>query len=427
MTHPGATAAEALSVKELTSAAKDVLEGAFPKLWIRGEVSGFKAYPSGHWYFNLKDAEAQVAAVVWKGATFKIPAKPDEGSMVFAYGQLTVWPASGKMQFSISQLQADGEGLWQKQFDELKAKLLAEGLLDASRKRELPRVPRTVAVITSSEGAALRDIQSVIKRRNPNTNVVLIPALVQGESSPDSICRALETLGRWVRGEGRFAGESLDAPDVLIIGRGGGSREDLWSFNNERVARAIAACAIPTISAVGHETDVTIADLVADLRAATPSVAAEHAVPVRSELRELVQQLAGVMADGLEDRIASGSRDLKQRADALSQRARLVTERRRNRAARVADRLAQLAPRALERRKTRLAALGAGLEARSPLAVFQRGFVVARSPDGAPLTGRAAFKAGTAFNLLLRDGLVQATTDSVSDKAPHLPQGSPKA
>ncbi|MBX3172942.1 MAG: exodeoxyribonuclease VII large subunit [Gemmatimonadaceae bacterium] len=427
MTHPGATAAEALSVKELTSAAKDVLEGAFPKLWIRGEVSGFKAYPSGHWYFNLKDAEAQVAAVVWKGATFKIPAKPDEGSMVFAYGQLTVWPANGKMQFSISQLQGDGEGLWQKQFDELKAKLLAEGLLDASRKRELPRVPRTVAVITSSEGAALRDIQAVIRRRNPNTNVVLIPALVQGESSPDSIYRALDTLGRWVRGEGRFAGEPLDAPEVLIIGRGGGSREDLWSFNNERVARAIAACPIPTISAVGHETDVTIADLVADLRAATPSVAAEHAVPVRSELRELVQQLAGVMADGLEDRIASGSRDLKQRADALSQRARLVTERRRNRAARVADRLAQLAPRGLERRKTRLAALGAGLEARSPLAVFQRGFVVARSPDGAPLTGRAAFKAGTAFNLLLRDGLVQATTDSVSDKAPHLPQGTSKA
>lgn len=425
MTHPGATAAEALSVKDLTSAAKDVLEGAFPKLWIRGEVSGFKAYPSGHWYFTLKDAEAQVSAVVWKGATFRIPAKPTDGMAVFAYGQLTVWPASGKMQFSITQLTADGEGLWQRQFDETKAKLEAEGLLDPARKRTLPRFPRTVAVITSSEGAALRDIQSVIRRRHPGVDVVLIPALVQGETAPDSLCRAMATLGRWVRGEGRFAAEPLPPPEVLIIGRGGGSREDLWAFNHEQVARAIAASPIPTISAVGHETDVTIADLVADLRAATPSVAAEHAVPVLAEVRELVQQLAGMMADGLEDRIAVGGRELKRRADALSQRAQLVTERRRNRASRVADRLAQLAPRAVERRQSRLRALAAGLEARSPLAVFQRGFVVARGPDGATLASRAAFAPGTPFELLLRDGLVRATTDAVLADAPHLPAQSP--
>ncbi len=418
MTHPGATAAEALSVLELTSAAKDILEGSIPKLWIRGEVSGFKSYPSGHWYFTIKDADAAVSAVVWKGATFKIPAKPKDGDQVTAFGQLTVYPQRGSMQFAVTQLAADGEGLWQRQFDETKAKLEREGLLDPSRKRALPRMPRTVAVITSSEGAALRDIQSVITRRHPGVHVLLIPALVQGEGAPESLVAALERLGRLLA-----AGQPVDGiplPEVLIIGRGGGSREDLWAFNHETVARAIAACAIPTISAVGHETDVSIADLVADLRAATPSVAAEHAVPMLAELREQVQQLAGMMADGLQDRIEVGRRELQRRADGLSQRARLVSERRRARAERAAQRIAQAAPRLLERRKARLAALGAGLDARSPLQVFQRGFALARGEDGRTLSTLAAFVPGAQFELLVKDGRLRATTDSVHADAPHL-------
>lgn len=420
MTGPGATAGEALSVHDLTSAAKDVLEGAFPKLWVRGEVSGFKAYPSGHWYFTLKDANAQLNAVVWKGATFKIPAKPSEGMQVMAYGQLTVWPASGKMQFSISQMMADGEGLWQKQFDETKARLEKDGLLDPSRKRALPRFPRTVAVITSSEAAALRDICSVIHRRNPGVEIVVIPATVQGESAPDSIVAALELLGRWVRGESAFRAASIPAPDVLIIGRGGGSREDLWAFNNELVARAIAACPIPTISAVGHETDVTIADLVADLRAATPSVAAEHAVPVLADLRAAVSQLGGIMADGLQDRVDHGARELRNRADALTQRAQRVSERRRARLERIVTRLGQLAPRAIEKRRALVGRLAAALEGRSPLAVLGRGFVVARGEDGRTLSRRAAFATGSSFDLLVQDGRVRATTDSVHAEAPHL-------
>ena len=418
MTHPGATAVEALSVLDLTSAAKDILEGSIPKLWIRGEISGFKSYPSGHWYFTIKDADAAVSAVVWKGATFKIPARPKDGDQVTAFGQLTVYPQRGTMQFAVTQLAADGEGLWQRQFDETKKKLEAEGLLDAARKRELPRLPRTVAVITSSEGAALRDIQSVIKRRHPGVHLLLIPALVQGEGSPESLVAALERLARLLD-----AGEAVDGiplPEVLIIGRGGGSREDLWAFNHEAVARAIAACPIPTISAVGHETDVSIADLVADLRAATPSVAAEHAVPLLDELRELVQQLAGMMADGLQDRIERGSRELRHRADGLSQRARFVSERRRLRAERAAQRIAQAAPRLLERRKSRLLALGAGLEARSPLQVFRRGFAVARDEAGRTLTTLAAFVPGAQFELLVKDGRVRATTESVHADAPHL-------
>lgn len=420
MTHPGATSPEALTVHALTSAAKDVLEGAFPKLWVRGEVSGMKAYPSGHWYFTLKDAEAQVAAVVWKGSTLRIRERPEDGKQVRAYGQLTVWPTSGKMQFVVSAIEADGEGLWQKQFDETKARLEKDGLLDPSRKRALPRFPRTVAVITSSEGAALRDVIAVVRRRNPGVHVAVIPAMVQGEGAPESLLAALDRLARWVGGGTTWRGDALPVPEVLIIGRGGGSREDLWAFNHEQVARAIAACPVPVISAVGHETDVTIADLVADLRAATPSVAAEHAVPVLAELRELVAQLAGMMADGLQDRIEVGRRDLDRRADALSQRAQLLAQRRRARLERVAARLAQQGPRAVERRRARVETLGASLEARSPLAVFARGFAVARGVDGATLARREAFFPGMPFDLLLQDGRVRAAAESVHADAPHL-------
>jgi exodeoxyribonuclease VII large subunit len=420
VTHPGGTAAEAISVLELTSAAKDVLEGGIPKLWVRGEISGFKSYPSGHWYFTIKDADSAVSGVVWKGASYKIPAKPQDGDQVMAFGQLTVYPARGQMQFSVTQMVADGEGLWQRQFDETKRKLEADGLLNPDRKRELPRFPRTVAVITSSEGAALRDVVSVIRRRHAGVNVMIIPALVQGEDAPASIVAALERLTRWVE-SGAVAGD-VAPPDVLIIGRGGGSREDLWAFNNELVARAIAACPIPTISAVGHETDVTIADLVADLRAATPSVAAEHAVPMLDEVRELVQQLAGTMADGLQDRIEVGSRELQRRAEGLSQRARLVSERRRSRTERIAQRLSQLAPRTVERRRALVARLAASLEAKSPLQVFSRGFSVARDDTGATLTSLAAFSEGKDFDLLVKDGRVRAKTIATHKDAPHLPK-----
>jgi exodeoxyribonuclease VII large subunit len=339
---------------------------------------------------------------------------------VMAFGQLTVWPTNGKMQFVVSAITADGEGLWQKQFDETKARLEKDGLLDPARKRPLPRFPRTVAVITSSEGAALRDVIAVIGRRHAGVHVAIIPAVVQGEAAPASLLAALDRLSRWVSGTAEWSGAPLPAPEVLIIGRGGGSREDLWAFNNEEVARAIAACPVPTISAVGHETDVTIADLVADLRAATPSVAAEHAVPVLDELRELVSQLAGMMADGLQDRVEVGQRELQRRADAISQRAQLVAQRRRTRADRIAARLAQQGPRLVERRTARVETLAASLEARSPLAVLARGFAVARGEDGATLARRAAFSAGSRFELLLQDGRVRAVAESVHADAPHL-------
>ena len=383
---PGESAESAIAVAELTETAKAVIEGAFPRLWIKGEVSNLTKHRNGHWYFSLKDAAAQLSCVVWKRDVARIPSAPSEGMAVMARGQLTVYPAQGKMQCMVDAIEAEGEGLWKKAFDETKARLDQEGLTAPARKRPLPRYPTTVAVITSPDGAALRDIVSVIGRRHPGVSVVVIPAAVQGETAPESLMAALDRLSRW-RGA-----------DVLIIGRGGGSREDLWAFNHEGVARAIASCPIPTISAVGHETDVTIADLVADVRAATPSVAAEAAVPVLAEVQQDLRTLAGTLADALEDKVQRGARDLRVRGEGLSVRA----------------------TRAVERRRARLQQVSGRLEALSPLAVLARGFAVARGADGRTLGRAGAFRAGDPFDLLLHDGRVTARTERVHGDGPHL-------
>jgi len=372
---PGASPQSALAVHDLTSAAKDLVEGAFPPLWVRGEVSDFKAHRNGHWYFALRDAQAQVRCVVWSAQTRRLPAPPDDGMQVVALGQMTVWPVRGDLQFSVRALEADGEGLWRKALELTRQRLEADGLLDQARKRALPIAPRTVAVITSPDGAALHDIITVARRRSPGVNLVIVPAKVQGEGAPESLVAALERVSRW------------NGCDVLIIGRGGGSREDLWAFNDERVARALAACPMPTISAVGHETDISICDLVADLRAATPSAAAEAAVPSvsdqRSRLRSLGRQLAAT-AQRRQQRVT----------------ARVETTQRR---------LVTAAQRVTERRQARLSTAAAQLEALSPLATLARGYAVARTPDGATLSEVGAFSPGQEFELWVRDGVVAAT------------------
>ena len=373
---PGSAPESAIAVHTLTSAAKDLIEGAFPPLWVRGEVSDFKAHRNGHWYFALRDAEAQVKCVIWSSAAKRIPAPPDDGMQVLAYGQMTVWPVRGDLQFSVRALEAEGDGLWRKALERTRLSLEKDGFLDPTRKRALPAFPRRIAVITSPDGAAMHDIITVARARSADVEIVIVAAKVQGEGAPESLVSAIERVSRW-----------QDA-DVLIIGRGGGAREDLWAFNDERVARALAACPIPTISAVGHEVDVTICELVADVRAATPSAAAELAVPSRREVIARVESLGG--------RLVAAARRREDRAIAsLSQ---------------VQKRLGLAATRLVERRRARVESLAGQLHALSPLSTLARGFAVARTPEGATLSGRDQFAPGAPFDLWLRDGIVSAIT-----------------
>lgn len=380
---PGANPSSAIAVSSLTGIARDILEGAFRPIWVRGEVTNFKAHRNGHWYFTLRDRMAQVRGVVWSKDTRAIPAPPDEGMMVAAFGNLSVYPQKGEMQFVVRRMEAEGDGLWRKKLEQSRAKLEAEGLLSPDRKRALPRYPRRVAVVTSPDGAALRDIVAVMKRRSPAVEIVVIPAAVQGDTAIMDLCRALERLARW-----------RDA-DVVIIGRGGGSREDLWAFNDERVARAVAACPLPVVSAVGHEVDITLCDLVADVRAATPSAAAETVV---RDDAELVSELRGIgrrLTRGLTKRMDGAKSDLHWHASALQ--SRLV--------------------RVVERRRARLSSLGGRLHALSPLATLSRGYGVARDLDGRALTSTQSFSDGMAFHLVLRDGRIAARVTGVEGQS----------
>lgn len=382
---PGSSPAAAIAVHTLTTAAKDLIEGAFPPLWVRGEVTDFKAHRNGHWYFALRDAEAQVKCVVWSSQQRRMPAPPDDGMQVLALGQMTVWPVRGDLQFSVKALEAEGDGLWRKALELTRQRLEKDGLLDPARKRPLPFFPRRIAVITSPDGAAMHDIITVARARSADVEIVIIPAKVQGEGAPESLIAALGQLARW------------HSADLLIIGRGGGAREDLWAFNDEGVARALAACPVPTVSAVGHEVDITICDLVADVRAATPSAAAELAVPSR---RETIARV-----DALGKRLAAAARRREERAIAgLAQ---------------VRKRLSLAATRLVERRRARVEAVAGRLDALSPLATLARGFAVARSSEGATLSGSGQFEPGMPFDLWLRDGIVSA----VSGEARALPEG----
>lgn len=384
MTAPGSTPARAITVAEFNETVKVILEGSFDAVWLRGEVTNFKAHGNGHWYFTLRDKDAQLSCVVWSRDVRRIPAPPDEGMQVTARGKLSVWAARGTMQFTVTAMEAEGEGLWRKRFELTRAALERDGLLAPARKRRLPAFPMCVAVVTSADGAALHDIVSVIGRRNPLVDIVVVPAAVQGETAPDSLVAALGRVGRW------------GGADVVIVGRGGGSREDLWAFNDERVARAIAACPIPTISAVGHEVDVTIADLVADFRAATPSAAAEAAVPVLADVRATVAVLGAAMRTSAKRRVREGAVTLRQHARDLSARAVRVTERRR----------------------ARLQALAARLDGLSPLGTLARGYSVAKDEQGRALSRAAAFRPGMAFDLQLHDGLVHASAREVVPDGP---------
>lgn len=372
--YPGETAQTAVTISTLTETARDVVEGAFIPLWVRGEVTDFKAHRNGHWYFALRDRKAQIRCVVWSRDRRGIPAPPDDGMQVAAFGRLTVYPARGEMQFAITRLEAEGDGLRRKALEITRARLEKDGLLAPERKRPLPRFPRVIAVVTSPDGAALHDIIAVAKRRAADVRIVVVPAKVQGDGAPQDLCRALARVDRWGRA------------DLVIIGRGGGAREDLWAFNDERVARAVAACRVPTISAVGHEVDISICDLVADHRAPTPSAAAEAATRTRAELERELRKVSWRMANG-----ARGM--LRVRGDALRHLSRDLTVA-------ASDQIAH--------RRAALQGIAGRLHALSPMATLARGYAVARDANGVTLRDRDAFHDDMPFDLIVRDGVVPA-------------------
>ena len=426
--YPGESPETALAITTLTRAAKDVVEGAFTPLWVRGEISDFKAHRNGHWYFSLRDAESRVRCVMWRTDVQRAPTKPTDGMLVTAHGQMTVYTAGGDLQLRVMRLGAEGDGLWRKALEETLTRLRNDGLLDDDRKRPLPRLPRVVAIVTSPDGAALQDIRAVAERRCASVQLVLVPAKVQGEGTAEDLVRAMEKIERW------------GGADVVIIGRGGGAREDLWAFNDERVARAIAACSVPVISAVGHEVDTTVVDLVADVRAATPSAAAEAAVPDRDALQRDVASLRGRLLSAttrvvqrrrqvvaaVGGRFAAGARGLaaleqaRLRAfgAAMATNVRRSMQRKHALVDRFAPSLQAFPATALAPRQGTLAALAGRLDALSPLATLGRGYAVARSLEGQAMASVQEFTPGRPFDVLLADGAVRAVTTARRSGAP---------
>lgn len=393
------------SVAEVTAIIKHRL-ATDPRLTdvaVAGEISNFKHHVSGHMYFTLKDERSRLRCVMFRRENMRLRFRPADGQAVIARGDVSVYEATGDYQLYVRELVPAGYGELALAFEQLKARLSAEGLFDEGRKRPLPMLPRTVGVVTSLQGAALRDIISVTRRRFPNMCVLVAPAIVQGDEGPDSVVRAIQRMNEYGRA------------DVLIVGRGGGSLEDLWTFNDERVARAIAGSRIPVISAVGHETDFTIADFVADQRAPTPSAAAEMAVPdqraLKSYLHSLVERLNSSMRRRLEAarrrvELAAGRPELTRPAELLRQRRQRVDD--------LEERALQSLRSSVERKQRALAAAAAKLDALSPLATLARGYAVARRADTGRIVRRAAHVApGDPLTLRLYDAELDAVVERV--------------
>lgn len=375
---------ESYSVSQVNALAREMLEASLPPLWVSGEVTGWKRHTSGHCYFSLRDVRSQLRAVMFRMDAQRLPIDPEDGMEVRALGTLTLYERRGEYQFVVRELEGVGaDGLWRLAFERTRVKLEAEGLLAPERKRPLPRHPSTVGVVTSPVGAALHDILEVIRQRAPWTRVLFAPAKVQGTGAARELIRAISL----------FSGPAR--ADVVIVGRGGGATEDLWAFNDEGLARAIAASRVPVISAVGHEVDVTIADLIADWRAATPSAAAERAVPDGSAVRRELHAMRERLERALSSRVVPHRRTVG------------LLEARLHAAARVR----------VERGRRRVAQLAGQVDALSPLSALRRGFAVPLGGDGRIVRTASALPPGTIFDLRLADGTVRCEAASAEDEA----------
>ncbi len=397
-----APARKSFSVSKVLERVRAILDQSVKPVWIRGEVSGWTRAASGHCYFSLRDEKAQLSCVLFRAEAARLPMLPRNGMEVEVFGAVTAYPARGTLQLQVERLEStDAGGLWHLAVEELKRKLGAEGLLDASRKRPLPTHPACVGVVTSGEGAVFHDIARVIERRAPWTRLVLSPCRVQGDGAADDIARAI----------GLFARRSC--ADVLIVGRGGGSMAELWPFNEEPVARAIASCPVPVISAVGHETDFTVADLVADVRAATPSVAAERAVPDGEELRRWVDGLPDAMAASVRGRLERWEAEVEAAPRVMEASIRRHLDRAEREVETAFDRMTRAARERARLQRQRMLGLAGHLEALSPLASLRRGYAVATDGDGRLVRDASALSPGDRLSVQLQHGRVGATVDEV--------------
>ena len=383
------------SVTQVNQAVRGLLEDTIESLWIGGEVANWTRARSGHCYFTLKDEQSQLRSVMFKTEAETLPADPEEGTTVRAFGGLTLYEARGEYQLVVRRLEAqDAEGLWRQAFERLRLKLEAEGLLAPERKRALPRFPKAVGVVTSLAGAALADILTVVRRRAPWTRVVVRGARVQGEGSGDEVAEAIAVLG----GSGLV--------DVLIVGRGGGSLEDLWAFNEEVVARAIVACPIPVISAVGHEVDVTISDLVADARAPTPSAGAEAAVEDGEGLSDALGVTRTRMSGALRAITFRRREVLGVRLGQLRRSGVGLVQPRREAVSRTGDRMESAVRGIATLKKARLTEVAGKMDVLSPLATLGRGYALPQDASGRILRTVEAFEKGDRFSLRVSDGSV---------------------
>ncbi len=392
------------TVSEITGLVKFHLEGVFPKLWIEGEVSNFRCAQSGHMYFTLKDERSQIKAVMFRGDNRNLKFELKNGLSILGHGRITVYEPFGEYQFVLDKAEPKGKGALQLAFEQLKEKLRAEGLFDEARKKKLPLLPKTVGLVTSPRGAAVVDIIRTLRRRFAPLHILLYPVKVQGEGAAREIAGAVDYFS------------SRTDVDVLIVGRGGGSIEDLWAFNEEIVARAIARCAVPVISAVGHEVDFTIADFVADVRASTPSVAAEMVIDKEESFRERIGNLSELLSRNFKldlrgrservfrlthHRAFRGFKDmilgLEQRVDDLESRALEFVRRRQRSLLEARSRLDLASARArnavlsfLRERRGRWEKLSVALDAASPLSILKKGYTLCWRDGGRVLVRRPA-------------------------------------
>ena len=398
---------QTFTVTELNNRIKNLLDRDpfLADVCVRGELSNYKIYPSGHHYFTLKDSESSLRCVMFKSSASKLRFRPESGMGVTAFGRVSVFPRDGAYQLYCNALMPEGTGDLQVAFEQLKAKLSAEGLFDPAHKKPLPPFPERIAIITSSAGAAVHDMIRILSHRWPMTKVLLLPVRVQGTEAPAEIAGAI-----------RYANE-FKVADLIITGRGGGSIEDLWAFNDERVARAIYASQIPVISAVGHEPDVTISDYVADRRASTPSNAAEIAVPDKNEMLDVLRsydirsaQAMTKLLDRLKERLSSleSKRVLSDPSVYIDNR-RIELDHGR-------DRLISAQERVLSAKRQSYVRLAASLDAMSPLRVLSRGYAIASKQDGEPVRSVKGLETGEHISLRLADGSADCLVESVSDK-----------